>query len=233
MSWARGGAAKLSYASATSRSVPSTSSSASSSSSSSSSSPLPTSSTTTASSTSSSSRGRGGGGGGGGGRAARSKHKPIGDTSAPAAAVAAPASSSAADIAASAIVAAAQPYLPFVVHCRHAPFEVYIGRKNPSVVGGERPEWGNPFKVGRDGDRNECLAQYEQWLLSQPDLVAKAKRQLRGKVLACWCAPLGCHGFVLARIANEADDVPAVPATERLAAAPTTTTTTAAAIAAM
>jgi hypothetical protein len=34
------------------------------------------------------------------------------------------------------------------------------------------------------------------------DLVATAKRELRGKVLGCWCAPLPCHGHVLACIAD-------------------------------
>jgi hypothetical protein len=71
---------------------------------------------------------------------------------------------------------------------------VYIGR--PS-------KFGNPFVLGRDGNRREVIERYEQWLLSQPALVAAAKRELRGKNLVCWCAPLACHGDVLMRIANE------------------------------
>lgn len=88
-----------------------------------------------------------------------------------------------------------------VVHCKKAPFDVYIGR--PS-------KWGNPFShlsgtlaKFRVSSREEAVKRYEEYLLSRPDLVAAAKRELRGKVLGCWCAPKPCHGDVLARIANE------------------------------
>lgn len=81
----------------------------------------------------------------------------------------------------------------FVVHCKHAPFDVYIGR--PS-------KWGNPFAIGRDGTRAQVIAKYREWLLNQPELVRQAKEELRGKVLGCWCVPQDCHGDVLAEVAN-------------------------------
>ena len=82
---------------------------------------------------------------------------------------------------------------PFVVNRRSGlPWDVYVGR--PS-------KWGNPFKVGRDGTRAECLAKYETWLLETGRYV-DAANELRGKVLACWCAPLSCHADILARYAN-------------------------------
>jgi len=91
--------------------------------------------------------------------------------------------------------------MSFVVHCKKAPYDVYIGRPSP---------WGNPFshKAGtlaehRAATREEAVSKYEAWLLAQPALVERAKRELRGKVLACWCSPLACHGDVLARLANE------------------------------
>lgn len=34
------------------------------------------------------------------------------------------------------------------------------------------------------------------------DLVEAARRELKGKQLACWCAPLPCHGDVLAAVAD-------------------------------
>jgi hypothetical protein len=71
------------------------------------------------------------------------------------------------------------------------PGAVYIGR--PSI-------WGNPFVIGRDGTREEVIARYEKWLMAQPRLVERAKAELRGKQLVCWCAPAACHGDVLARI---------------------------------
>lgn len=74
-----------------------------------------------------------------------------------------------------------------IVHCKRAPFDVYIGRGS---------KWGNPFKIGRDGDRAQVIEKYRAHLASRPDLLA-ALPELRGKVLGCWCAPLPCHGNVL------------------------------------
>ena len=82
---------------------------------------------------------------------------------------------------------------PAVVHCKREPYDVYIGRPGP---------WGNPFKIGRDGTREEVIQLYEMWLLERPELVARAKEELRGKRLGCFCAPDACHGDVLLRIAN-------------------------------
>lgn len=70
---------------------------------------------------------------------------------------------------------------------------VYIGRGGP---------WGNPFVIGEHGDRASVIAQYSAWVASQPDLVARARRDLAGKDLVCFCAPLACHGDILLAIAN-------------------------------
>ena len=70
---------------------------------------------------------------------------------------------------------------------------VYIGR--PS-------KFGNPFVLGKDGSRERVIEKYERFLLSRPDLVEAAKRELKGKNLICWCAPYACHGDILLRIAN-------------------------------
>ena len=80
-----------------------------------------------------------------------------------------------------------------VVHCRRDRYDIYIGRPGP---------WGNPFLIGRDGDRATCIAKYETWLKQQPRLLSRI-RSLRGKVLGCYCAPLPCHGHVLARLADQ------------------------------
>jgi hypothetical protein len=58
------------------------------------------------------------------------------------------------------------------------------------------------FVIGRDGDRTEVIRKYEQWLMEQPQLLARLG-ELRGKVLGCWCSPLPCHGDVLARLADK------------------------------
>ena len=69
-------------------------------------------------------------------------------------------------------------------------------------------KWGNPFtwKQGTLAEfvvpMDEVLTRYKAWVLSQPDLVDRIKRELRGKRLGCWCAPKACHGDILAAIAN-------------------------------
>jgi hypothetical protein len=80
-----------------------------------------------------------------------------------------------------------------VVHCKRETYDVYIGR--PS-------KWGNPFVVGKDGTREQVIATYRQWIVSQTALMA-ALPELKGKTLGCWCAPHACHGDVLADLANK------------------------------
>lgn len=74
------------------------------------------------------------------------------------------------------------------------PGAVYIGRPT---------KWGNPFLLGKDGSREEVIEKYVLWLKTQPGLVADARKELAGKHLVCWCAPLACHGHVLVKVANE------------------------------
>ena len=73
---------------------------------------------------------------------------------------------------------------PAVVHCKREPYDVYIGRPGP---------WGNPFVIGRDGTREEVIAKHRAWVEESPELQARIRRELRGKVLACHCAPKPCH----------------------------------------
>jgi hypothetical protein len=80
------------------------------------------------------------------------------------------------------------------VHCKRERYDIYVGR--PSSI------WKNPFVIGRDGDRAEVIRKYEEWLMEQPQLLARLG-ELRGKVLGCWCSPLPCHGDVLARLADK------------------------------
>ena len=74
-----------------------------------------------------------------------------------------------------------------VVHCKKSAYDVYIGR--PS-------KWGNPFVIGKDGTRGDVVRKYAEWAEAN-GLREQAKHELKGKVLACWCAPQACHGDVL------------------------------------
>jgi len=73
--------------------------------------------------------------------------------------------------------------------------------KNAVFIG--RPsDWGNPFPVTKLCPREISVAKYEIYLLRHPTLIKRARVELRGKDLICFCAPLACHGDVLLRVAN-------------------------------
>lgn len=82
-----------------------------------------------------------------------------------------------------------------VVHLKHDTHDARIDRTT---------KWGNPFRIGRDGTREEVIEMYEDYLFTQPALLAELS-SLRGKRLGCWCAPEPCHGDVLAKYADLAD----------------------------
>lgn len=81
-----------------------------------------------------------------------------------------------------------------VVHCKKDKYDVYIGR--PS-------KWGNPFIIGKHGDRMEVIEKYRRWIVNQPKLMGELS-VLIGKVLGCWCKPNACHGDVLVELLKEA-----------------------------
>lgn len=82
---------------------------------------------------------------------------------------------------------------PRVVKKGTAAYDIFVGR--PS-------KWGNPFVIGVHGDREEVIDRYEEWIRTQPDLIA-ALPELKGKVLACFCAPRRCHGDILIKLMQE------------------------------
>ncbi len=83
-----------------------------------------------------------------------------------------------------------------VVHCKKDPYDVLIDRTT---------KWGNPFIIGRDGNRDEVCDKYEEWFPSQPHLVA-ALKELEGKILGCWCKSKRCHGDFLVKMANKGNN---------------------------
>lgn len=77
------------------------------------------------------------------------------------------------------------------------PDAVYIGR--PS-------KWGNPFLLGKDGNREEVIRKFKVYVQQKPELVALIRKELNGKSLVCFCSPLACHGDVIMDIANNANN---------------------------
>lgn len=85
--------------------------------------------------------------------------------------------------------------LPRVINLRDEGLPVsavYVGR--PSA-------FGNPFKVGPGCSNRQAVDKFRDWLFRKPELVAKVRRELKGRELACWCWPRPCHADVLRRVA--------------------------------
>jgi hypothetical protein len=61
----------------------------------------------------------------------------------------------------------------------------YIGRGSP---------YGNPFKIGEHGTRDQVCDRFEAEVLPKLDV-----EPLRGKNLVCFCKPLRCHGDSIMR----------------------------------
>lgn len=74
---------------------------------------------------------------------------------------------------------------------------VYIGRGSP---------YGNPYRIGKDGNRDEVISKYETYLRSNPALQALVLSRLKGKNLSCYCSPKPCHGDVLIKFICEKSD---------------------------
>lgn len=80
-----------------------------------------------------------------------------------------------------------------VVNKKNSSYDVYIGRGS---------KWGNPFVMQNysNTERERVVEEYKKHLWNQikigdvtkDDLIA-----LDGKRLACFCAPLKCHGDVI------------------------------------
>ena len=71
-------------------------------------------------------------------------------------------------------------------------YDVYIGRGS---------KWGNPFKIGIDGTREDVIEQYRDWIQTQSHLL-NSLEELRGKTLGCFCSPQACHGDILVELVN-------------------------------
>lgn len=77
----------------------------------------------------------------------------------------------------------------YVVHCKKDKYDILIDRTT---------KWGNPFK---EKSREENIEDYKNWVVTQHDLMNDLG-SLKGKTLACWCAPKPCHGDVLSQLVN-------------------------------
>ena len=88
-----------------------------------------------------------------------------------------------------------------VVNMQRASYDVYIGRKGK----GEDGYFGNPFRIGKDGTRDEVVEKFRVWFLRRVSVDPSYRKRvlaLRGKKLGCFCKPQACHGDVIAEWVN-------------------------------
>jgi hypothetical protein len=71
--------------------------------------------------------------------------------------------------------------------------------RNEYIFIGRPSKWGNPFILGRDGNRETVIARFEAYWYApeQAQLRADADVELAGKTCGCFCDPLPCHGHVI------------------------------------
>ncbi|BAQ67083.1 DUF4326 domain-containing protein [Geminocystis sp. NIES-3709] len=70
---------------------------------------------------------------------------------------------------------------------------VYAKAKGLLVAIDRTSDWGNPFKIGVDGDRDTVCDKFDLYL--DKNLILKKRlKKLQGKALQCWCYPKRCHG---------------------------------------
>lgn len=87
---------------------------------------------------------------------------------------------------------------------------IYIGRKGVIFINNKRfPEqssnFANPFKIGKDGSRDEVIEKYKKYIMERLEndkSLVKELLSMKNKNLGCWCHPDKCHGDVLLEIIN-------------------------------
>ena len=82
-------------------------------------------------------------------------------------------------------------YKEKIVHCKRQKYDVYVGR--PSI-------FGNPFKIGKDGNRLEVIEKFKEYFLfklKEDNQFKKAVEKLKGKILGCYCYPKDCHARII------------------------------------
>lgn len=65
-----------------------------------------------------------------------------------------------------------------------------------------RTAFGNPFHISSAMNRDQVCDAFEAWVATQPELIERARRELRGFNLVCHCFPKRCHASTWLRIAN-------------------------------
>ena len=77
---------------------------------------------------------------------------------------------------------------------------VNIKKHKCDVYCGRGSSYGNPFRIGYDGTRDEVIKKYKEYFYKKilTDSIFRDKvLELKGKILGCYCFPLACHCEVI------------------------------------
>lgn len=84
-----------------------------------------------------------------------------------------------------------------VVNVKNSKYEEYIGRG--SILG-------NPFVIGKDGDREEVIKKYKNYIWNclkvTRELEMLTAVEFEDCVLGCHCKPKECHGDIVISAVN-------------------------------
>jgi len=78
-----------------------------------------------------------------------------------------------------------------VVNLRKEKYTHYIGRGSA---------FGNPFRIGKDGTREDVIWKYIKWIQFQPKIREEIYKLPSEAILGCYCAPQNCHGDIIIKI---------------------------------
>ncbi len=81
-----------------------------------------------------------------------------------------------------------------VVNLRKEKFTNYIGRGSI---------FGNPYKIGVDGDRLGIINLFEGYARITPKLLLAIGNLPEDAILGCFCKPKPCHGDIMIKLWRE------------------------------
>jgi len=84
-----------------------------------------------------------------------------------------------------------------VVNLRKEKYTHYIGRGSV---------FGNPFRIGKDGNREEVIKKYEQWVRKSNIIMSEIYYLPEDAILGCFCKPQACHGDIIIKLWKELHD---------------------------
>ena len=81
-----------------------------------------------------------------------------------------------------------------VVNLRKEKHTVYIGRGSI---------FGNPYKIGIDGTREEVINLYRHYITQNLEAYKAICNLPKDSILGCYCKPKDCHGDIIVELYNQ------------------------------